>query len=176
MIFGNAAQDILIEADIDRISRTQRTFHKRIRFKEKLILEEGLWLKAEFDSKKFGVKIDLANFPGKECDDNGKDKKCYYLEPGEKYSLKGNVVEIMTEEESIQGELLLVNCTGVEWGGGGLNMCKFLRHLVPSETKLPITYLDVGMTNGLHGVIEEVGNIEAIDNQQSLDGIHQKYA
>lgn len=145
-VFGNAVQDITVEVDIERLSREVDAKRALIHLADQgPQVSRRLSLTTQIGSREFGVRVELENVTETE-------EEMYLLEGGQKYTLKGRVLDSWQELEEPS---LFLPCENLSWGGGGTNVVTFLRALVPSSEVVPLRYTDIAMSRSLPNVIQQ---------------------
>ena len=154
-VFGNAVQDVTVEVEIDTLIRDNAALIDSIALRDTILIREGSLFTTYFSGKGLGVKMDLEKVPF--AADEPQAKSLYALSPGEKYTLKGRVEELADRAEWLKApNAMMVHCEDVSWGGGGINVCRFLRALAPSDGTLQIQYTDYAMSRTFDRMIRKL--------------------
>ena len=86
-IFGNAVQDITVEADVERLARELGNIGEIIHLAEQgPQIVAKLWLKTQIGLQEFAVCVELEGI-------KQSSSGLYLLEGGKKYTLVGDIVE-----------------------------------------------------------------------------------
>jgi fructose-1-phosphate kinase PfkB-like protein len=147
-IFGNAVQDVTVEVDVDRLAREQQDVEQWVRFDIQPLIRCQTRLEVQVGLERFATTVHL---PALKEESNG----FYTLKPGEKYTLAGSIESVTglpTHETPMQR--LLLHGEGVTWGGGGLNVARFLRQLAPQPQQIPLRYTDMALGPSLDVVVD----------------------
>jgi pfkB family carbohydrate kinase len=149
-VFGNAVQDITVEVDIERLAREQQDIDQHLRFETQPQVRHQARLAVQVGLDRFALTIDLLEH--EELVEN-----FYTLKPGTKYTLSGRVeaVEVPVAPETSATDCVL-HGDSVTWGGGGLNVTRFLRQLAPRPQATPIRYTDVALGPPLEAVLHDI--------------------
>lgn len=146
-IFGNAVQDVTVDVDMARLKRTHPDLDQFLRFDDKPRLRQGLRLHMQYGQERFVMDVNLQ-------DQQAEADGFYTLTPGRKYTLTGSLLTteaIAMSREPYQGPLL--HCENVTWGGGGLNVARFLRQLASRPEQVPILYTDLALGTPLASAV-----------------------
>ncbi len=146
-IFGNAVQDVTVEVDVDRLVREDQQSEQRLRFAAHPQMRRQTRLEVTVGVNRFAAELELLDLQPTSDD-------FYTLEPGAKYTLAGRVEEY-TASATASAHLLL-HGESVQWGGGVLNVARFLRQLAPRPQEVPIRYTDVALGPLLTDVIDHI--------------------
>ncbi len=147
-IFGNAIQDITVRVDLDMLIREYGDVTDKINLGDTPLVKKGVWFTTQQGSKRFSVEMDL------EEHQTNKDNM-YALRPGDKYRLKGKVIEGPPPDKISS---LFLPCEDIYWGGGALNACRFIRSLAPNPKSVPLNYTDVAMSRSLRVLVTRLQN------------------
>lgn len=147
-IFGNAVQDITVRVDLDMLIREYGDITDKIDLGDTPLVKKGVWFTTKQGSKQFSVQMHLEEH---QTNDDG----MYALRPGDKYRLKGKVIEGLLPAETPS---LFLPCEDIYWGGGALNACRFIRSLAPNPKSVPLYYTDIAMSSSLHVVATRLRN------------------
>ncbi len=150
-IFGNAVQDITVEVDVDMLIRENAELATSLELIETPTIKKDQLFWTQLGASGFGVRLTLENykFPPKD-----KKKDRYSLSPGKKYTLSGPVESLEEKPEWRQAPNgAVVHCEDISWGGGGINVCRFLRALAPNPDRPYLRYTDYAMTRTLDELV-----------------------
>lgn len=148
-IFGNAVQDVTVEVDIDKLVQDNGALIDSIGLEDTAQVKQGLLFTTQFNGQEFGVELELQDVDAR--------KKLYSLREGKKYTLRGRVEDLAYRRDwGTRHDDLRVHCEDVSWGGGGLNVSRFLRALAPSNDDLKIQYTDYAMSRTFVDMIRKL--------------------
>lgn len=171
-VVGDAVQDITVEIDLERLQHKDPDIHKQIYLDRAPYLKKGLKLLTSVGSKYFALKLEL---PEEKTNKNG----FYELTPGRKYPLEGSIEDNPINFDD--GNFIYVPGEYLSWGGGGINLIRFLRSIAPNAKRVPITYSDIAMSQtlpfSLDKINEIIGRIEKDDSARltsQLKDLYQK--
>ncbi len=156
-IFGNAVQDITVEVDIDSLIRDNSALISRVAVKDRILIKKGSVFKTHFNAQGLGVELllDRDVFAAEEAP----EKELYSLSPGDKYTLAGRVQDLSERPAwSDDPDGMMVHCEDISWGGGGINVCRFLRALAPKADYPSLRYTDYAMSRTFVRMIEGIEN------------------
>lgn len=154
-VFGNAVQDVTVEVDIDTLIRDNASLIDSIALKDTALLKKGTLFTTQFNGQALGVELDLGKLGF--APEEPPQKQLYSLSPGEKYTLTGRVENLADRPDWLgRRDDLKVHCEDISWGGGGINVCRFLRALAPSDRMLEIRYTDYAMKNFFAGMVKSL--------------------
>lgn len=161
-VFGSAVQDITVNLDLEQLSREHANLGNQIRLNANLYLKNDLRLSTRMGLREFTLVINLID------PETGNDLKkikddFYSLQPGRKYTIKGNIVnkEEIVGKDNFEGDdsagakAISVHCESISWGGGGLNTVRFIRSLSPDPQVVPIVYTDIALNEPINEVVEK---------------------
>ncbi|MFQ5526313.1 MAG: hypothetical protein ACE5GX_08625 [Thermoanaerobaculia bacterium] len=158
-VFGNAVQDVTVSVNLDTFTHGESDAFDDLRLEETPIARKGLILTTQMGTTEFGVELKL----DEGALDQAQIKKTvlpdgeYAFHPGQKYPLLGKIEEL-ADKPRWRRKGFAVPCEDILWGGGGINVCRFLRALAPSNQDLPLRYTDYAMSRRLHIMLQQFEN------------------
>ncbi len=149
-VLGDAVQDVTIEIDLELLLHEDASLRDSILLDEALSIRDGVWLTTQSGLHNYSAQIRVreAGKPSERGDGRAS------LIPGEKYVLAGGVLESLPPQVS-DDRIVSVRCEDVSWGGGGLNVVRYIRALAPLKESVPIVYSDIAMSPPLDGLVEQ---------------------
>jgi hypothetical protein len=144
-VLGSAVQDITVSIDLEWLVRRNPTVGTAITLDQGLRLKHGTTVTTQNGRsglQEFRAQIDIPRIK-----DDLKSKLFkdgfYVLAGGGKYTLRNQIQESCSSTKD-QAAVFLP-CEDVSWGGGGLNVARYIRALAPDPGRVPLVYSDVAM-------------------------------
>ncbi|WP_321476981.1 hypothetical protein [uncultured Paludibaculum sp.] len=149
-VLGDAVQDVTVEIDLELLLHEDASLRDSILLDESLSIKDGVWLTTQSGLHHYSAQMRVRTPIGSPQQNDG--RAC--LTPGEKYDLMGGVSESLPQLDP-QDRMVSVRCEDVSWGGGGLNVVRYIRALAPLQESVPIVYSDIAMSHPLGPLVEE---------------------
>ena len=148
-VLGDAVQDVTVEIDLELLLHEDASLRDSVVLDEALNITDGLWLTTQAGLHTYAVQMRVRNPYRKPDQNHGRAG----LVPGEKYDLIGGVLE--SPDVPLGARRVSVRCEDVAWGGGGLNVARYIRALAPLRESVPIVYSDIAMSPPLDDLIQK---------------------